>query len=235
MRFLYNILFPLFFLLSAPFYFLKMWRRGNWRRGFGQRFGRYDMRLRQSVTNRHVLWLHAVSVGEVNLCTQLIDALEPRLPNLKFLVSTTTTTGMAELKKRLPQRVTRIFYPIDLRAATRRATRTFHTVGVVLVEAEIWPNFLWQQRDHNVPIFLVNARLSEKSFRGYRRYRLFFRKIFASFAGVGAQNEADAERLRQIGCQPEAVHVVGSLKFDAPRHSMAVRASRRRHAPHDAR
>jgi 3-deoxy-D-manno-octulosonic-acid transferase len=216
MRFLYNIFFPLLFLVSAPFYFVKIWRRGGWAKGFRQRFGRYDMRLRQSVTNRHILWLHAVSVGEVNLCTQLIAALEPRLPNLKFLVSTTTSTGMAELRKRLPQRITRIYYPIDLRGATRRAARTFHTVGVVLVEAEIWPNFLWYQRDHNVPLFLVNARLSEKSYRGYRRYGFLFRKIFASFAGVGAQSEADAERLRQIGCRPGAIHVVGSLKFDAP-------------------
>jgi 3-deoxy-D-manno-octulosonic-acid transferase len=216
MRLLYNIIFPLFFLLSAPFYFLKMWRRGGWTRGFGQRFGRYDTRLRQSVTNRHVLWLHAVSVGEVNLCTQLIAALEPRLPNLKFVVSTTTTTGMAELRKRLPQRITRIYYPVDLPGPTRRAARTFHTVGVVLIEAEIWPNFLWHQRDYRVPVFLVNARLSEKSYRGYRRLSWLFRPLFASLAGVGAQNETDAQRLRELGCRPEAIHVVGSLKFDAP-------------------
>ena len=93
MRFLYNILFTVFFVLSSPFYFWKMWRRGNWREGFGQRFGKYDHKFKQRMTNRHSLWLHAVSVGEVNLATQLIKALEVRVPNLKIVVSTTTSTG----------------------------------------------------------------------------------------------------------------------------------------------
>ena len=83
------------------------------------------------------------------------------------------------------------------------------------MEAEIWPNFLWVAQDLDIPTFLVNARLSEKSFRGYRFFRFLFRPLFASFAGVGCQNEADAQRLRQLGCQPEAVRVVGNLKFDA--------------------
>ena len=101
-RTLYNILFMLCFVLSSPYYFWRMWRRGNWRTGFGERFGQYDPKLKQALTNRHAIWLHAVSVGEVESCTQLIRALEPRLPNAKIVVSTTTTTGMGELKKRLP-------------------------------------------------------------------------------------------------------------------------------------
>src|SRR6266853_4836729 len=100
MRLLYKILFPIFFVLSSPYYFLRMRRRGNWQNGFGQRFGAYDAKLKQAITNRHTLWIHAVSVGEVNVCTQLIAALEPRLPNLKILVSTTTTTGMGNLHQR---------------------------------------------------------------------------------------------------------------------------------------
>src|SRR5713101_2332624 len=105
MRLFYNVLFTIFFLLCSPYYFLKMWRRGNWREGFGQRFGRYSSKIKQAVTNRHVLWIHAVSVGEVNICTQLIRALEPRLPNLKIVVSTTTTTGMGELQSKLPSHI----------------------------------------------------------------------------------------------------------------------------------
>src|SRR5688572_25877803 len=105
MRKVYNILFTLFFWLSAPYYFLKMWRRGGWRAGFGERFARYESRVKHSITNSRVIWLHAVSVGEVNLCTQLIRALEPRLPTVKFLVSTTTSTGMAQLRARLPSHV----------------------------------------------------------------------------------------------------------------------------------
>jgi 3-deoxy-D-manno-octulosonic-acid transferase len=80
MRFLYNLLFNIGFALSAPWYFLKMYRRGSWQAGFGERFGLYDAKLKQSLTNRQVVWFHAVSVGEVNLCTQLIKVMEPLLP-----------------------------------------------------------------------------------------------------------------------------------------------------------
>jgi 3-deoxy-D-manno-octulosonic-acid transferase len=215
MRTLYNILFSILFVLSSPYYFRRMRRRGNWRPGFRQRFGRYDANLKQALTNRQVLWLHAVSVGEVNLCTHLIRALEWRLPNIKFVVSTTTTTGMARLRHQLPTHVSKIYYPIDRRKWVRRALAVINPEAIVLVEAEIWPNFLWRASDLRVPVFLANARLSDRSFRGYQRFRLLFRPLFASFAGVGCQNEEDAARLRKLGCQPEAVRVVGNLKFDA--------------------
>lgn len=215
MRSLYNVLFAVFFVLSAPYYFLKMWRRGNWRQGFRQRFGCYGTKLKQAVTNRHVLWLHAVSVGEVNVCTQLIHALEPRVPNLKIVVSTTTSTGLGELQKKLPSHIEKIYYPIDRRKYVQRALKALHPKAVVLVEAEIWPNFLWKLHDRGIPCFLVNARLSERSYRGYRRFAPIFKPIFASFTGVGVQNERDAARLLELGCGPESIHVVGNLKFDA--------------------
>ena len=217
MRLLYNILFPIGLAISAPFYFLKMWRRGNWRAGFSQRSGRYSGKLKQGLTNRDVLWLHAVSVGEVNICTRLIQALEPRAPNLKIVVSTTTSTGMGELQSKLPQHVDKIYYPIDAYKFVRRAITTIHPTAIVLVEAEIWPNFLWQAIDRDIPLFLVNARLSDKSFRGYKRFGFLFRPIFQSFAGVGCQNETDAARLRELGFPPESVHAFGNLKFDAAR------------------
>ncbi len=194
-----------------------MWRRGNWRTGFKQRFGHYDNKIKQSVTNRHVIWLHAVSVGEMNICMQLIRALEPRMPNLKIMVSTTTTTGMAELQKLLPPTVGKIYYPIDRRKYVARALAGIHPNGIVLVESEIWPNFIWRARALGKPLFLVNARLSDRSYPRYKRFGFIFRELFATFAAVGAQNEADAAKLRELGCAPEAVHVVGNLKFDAAR------------------
>ena len=215
MRRLYNALFFLFFLLSAPYYFTRLVRRGRWQEGFRQRFGRYNAKLKQALTNRHVVWLHAVSVGEVNVCTQLIKALEPRAPNLKLVVSTTTSTGMAELRRKLPSHIEKIYYPIDRHVWVRRAVNVIHPEAVIFVESEIWPNFIWRLRDMRIPAFLVNARLSDRSYRGYRRFGFLFRPLFASFEGVGAQNEADATRLRELGCRPEAVQVVGSLKFDA--------------------
>jgi 3-deoxy-D-manno-octulosonic-acid transferase len=217
MRSLYNIAFTILFCLSAPFYFLKMWRRGNWRRGFRQRFGQFDSKVKQALTNSHVVWLHAVSVGEVNICTQLIRALEPRVPNTKIVISTTTSTGMGELQRKLPSHILKIYYPIDRRKCVHRALNVIHPDAVVLVEAEIWPNFVWRLRDKKIPTFLVNARLSARSFRGYKRFGLLFKALFKSFAGVGAQNETDAARLRELGCRPEAIHVVGNLKFDAAR------------------
>jgi len=216
-RTLYNILFTFFFVLSSPYYFWRMRRRGNWWDGFSQRFGRHDAKLKQALTNRRVIWLHAVSVGEVNLCAGLIRSLEPRLPNAKIVVSTTTTTGMGELRKKLPNHISKVYYPIDLRKFVTRAIATIKPAAIVLVEAEIWPNFIWRANSQNVPLFLINARLTDRSYRGYRRFGFLFRPLFASFTGVGAQSDADAARLRELGCRAEAVRVVGSLKFDAAR------------------
>jgi 3-deoxy-D-manno-octulosonic-acid transferase len=215
MRTLYNILFVIFFALSSPYYFLRMWRRGDWLSGFFERFGYYGGDFKQGLTNRQVLWLHAVSVGEVNLCTQLIRALELHMPNIKIVVSTTTTTGMAGLRRHLPGHISKIYYPIDGWRSVNRALGVIRPKAIVLIEAEIWPNFLWRARDLRIPLFLVNARLSNHSYRGYKRLGFLFRPLFASFEGVGAQNEADAERLRKIGCRPDVIRVVGNLKFDA--------------------
>lgn len=215
MPLLYNLLFPVFFLLSAPYYFWKLWRRGGWQQGFGERFGRLPTAKADALAGQRVLWLHAVSVGEVNVCLQLIAALRPQLAGWKFLVSTTTSTGMGELAKKLPVEVERIYYPVDFPWAVRRALATVRPAAFVLVEAEFWPNFLWQVQDQGVPVLLANARVSDKSFRGYRRAGFLFRKLFAKFAAVGAQNEADAARLRELGCRAEAIHVTGNAKFDA--------------------
>lgn len=215
MRTLYNILFTVFFFLSAPYYFMRMRRRGNWRPGFGQRLGKFDNNFKQSITNRDTVWIHAVSVGEVNLATQLIRALDIRMPNVKFVVSTTTTTGMAQLEHLLPRQFGKIYFPIDRRKYVRNALLTVYPEAIVLVEAEIWPNFLWQAREMKIPVFLANARLSQKSYRNYKRFGFLFRPLFAGLAGVGAQNETDAALLCDLGCRPEVVRVVGGMKFDA--------------------
>ena len=214
MRFLYNFFFNIGFALSAPFYFLKMNRRGNWVAGFGQRFGQYDGKLKQALTNRRSIWVHAVSVGEVNICTRLVEALAIRLPLHKFVVSTTTSTGMAELQKRLPADVSKIYYPIDRRKHVQRALGFVNPEAMVFVEAEIWPNMIWGLQRRGIPYFLVNARISDRSFRGYRRAAFLFREFFAGFAGLGVQNDADAERLRILGAAADRIQVVGSLKFD---------------------
>ena len=173
MRLLYNILFPVFFLLSAPYYFWKLVRRGNWRFGFGQRFGAYGG-LRERLKGKRVLWLHAVSVGEANLAVQLVKSMQPHLKDWTVVVSTITTTGMGELERKLPADVHRVYYPIDWLPFVKSTFRALNPAAIVLVEAEIWPNLFWQAKRTNVPVHLINARLSENSFNGYRRYAFLF-------------------------------------------------------------
>ncbi|MGH7977726.1 MAG: 3-deoxy-D-manno-octulosonic acid transferase [Limisphaerales bacterium] len=208
-------MFTIFFVLSSPYYFYRMARRGNWGAGFWQRFGGYDTNLKQAITNRHILWVHAVSVGEANLLVHFVNALEKRAPNLKFVVSTTTTTGMGLLRQRLKPHISKIYYPIDQAGIVNRALTTIHPDAIVLFETEIWPNFIWQARRREIPMFLANARLSDRSFSGYKRYGVLFRQLFASFEGIAAKNEAAAGRFRAVGARPESVRVSGNLKYDA--------------------
>jgi 3-deoxy-D-manno-octulosonic-acid transferase len=215
MRAGYNILFVIFFWLSAPYYIWKMWRRGNWRAGLGERFGRYTPEFKAALAGGPVLWLHAVSVGETGVALQLLAELEPRLPGWRFAVSTTTSTGMGELQRRLPARILRFYYPANLAGVIRRAFAAIQPRALILVESELWPNLLWQAQDRGTPVFLVNARVSDRSFGGYRRFGFLFRPLFARFRGVGCQSPGEAERLAQLGFPAAALRVTGNLKFDA--------------------
>jgi 3-deoxy-D-manno-octulosonic-acid transferase len=215
MQFVYNILFAVFFWLSAPYYFTRMRRRGGWQADFGQRFGRYNAELKTALAKRPVIWLHAVSVGEVGVCLQLIRALEARLPAFQFAVSCTTSTGMGELRRNLPPHILRFYYPVDFAGSVRRAMDVIRPRAIILVEAELWPNFLKEAAKRGARLFLVNARISERSWRGYRRFGFFLRPLFAGFAAVGCQTEGDAKRLTEIGFPAAGVKVTGNLKFDA--------------------
>lgn len=217
MRLAYNCLFPPFFALSSPYYFLKMWRRGNWRNGFAQRFAYYDEPMRLALANRNVFWLHAVSAGEMNVCVELLRVLEALSPRTKFVVSTTTTTGMGELGKKAPPHVTRIYYPLDFPRNISRAFETIKPKAIILLEAEIWPNFLWRAMKDQIPLFLVNARLSDRSFPRYKKASFLFKNLFGGLTAAGAQSEDYAARLRTVGCLPERVQVTGNLKFDSAR------------------
>jgi 3-deoxy-D-manno-octulosonic-acid transferase len=121
---------------------------------------------------------------------------------------------MAEYRKRLPSRITKIYYPVDRRKFVRRAMASINPQAIILLEAEIWPNFLWRAHDLRIPVFLANARLSDRSASRYQKFGWLFRPLFGSFAGVSCQNEEDAQQLRRVGCRPEALQVVGNLKFD---------------------
>ena len=215
MRFLYDLLFAAFFLFSLPCYGFRLWRRGNWRNGFGQRFGFYSAKLKERLQGKRVIWFHAVSVGEVHLCALLIQKLGKRLPGWTIVASTTTSTGMGELRRQLPENAVKIYYPVDFSWIVRRALQTIRPQIVTLIEAEIWPNLLWQLADKQVPVFLMNARLSPRSAKRYRQFRTLFQPIFSRLDGVAVPAKQDAQILKSVGCRANRIQVVGNLKFDA--------------------
>lgn len=210
----YNLAFLVLLLLSLPWLLLRLVRRGQWRPQFRQRFGGFTPAEARVFDRGNVLWLHAVSVGEVGLVVRVAAALQPLLPQARLVVSTTTTTGMAELQRRLPPDIPRIYYPLDLRAWVRRSLSTVRPQAVVLIEAEFWPNFLWQARDSSVPVLLVNARVSQSSRDRYRRLHWIFQDLFGLLSLVCCGSAAEAECMREMGCRPEALRVVGNLKYD---------------------
>jgi len=213
-RLLYNILFPVFLVLSSPWYLNRLIKRGNWKRGFWERFGFYPKTTIESLRGKNVIWIHAVSVGEVNIALQLLKQLQRVLPGMTFVLSTTTTTGREVLHRNATAQMVAIYYPIDLLFSVKRALRTINPMAIIIMEAEIWPNLIWQATDRKIPIFLANARLSERSYKRYRFLRRFFCKVFDCFTLVFAQNQADVSRLCSLGIRPEKIYVVGSLKFD---------------------
>lgn len=216
MRSVYNILFTVVVCAAAPWLFVRLRRRGQWREGFGQRFGRYQPGLiTPTPQGRCRLWLHAVSVGEVNTCVQLLGELKRRAPATDLVVSATTTTGMAALRAKAPRGVVPIYFPLDRNRYVRRALDAIRPDAVILVEREIWPNFLWELRDRAIPVFLINARISRRSHRAYQRYAFLFRRLLATFDLVAAQTTEDAQRLVEAGCPHDSMHVLGSMKFDA--------------------
>lgn len=215
MRFLYDLLFGAFFLFSLPCYGFRLWRRGNWRNGFGQRFGLYSAKLTERLQGKRVIWFHAVSVGEVHLCALLIQKLGKRLQDWTIVASTTTSTGMGELRRQLPENAVTIYYPVDFSWIVRRALQTIRPQIVTLIEAEIWPNLLWQLADKQVPVFLVNARLSPRSAKRYRQFLALFQPIFSCLAGVAVPDKQDATILESVGCRANRIQVIGNLKFDA--------------------
>lgn len=183
-------------------------REPGYRRHLRERFGLYD----SAPNSAPVIWLHAVSVGETRAAEPLVRALLERYPNQRIVLTHTTPAGRAAGESLFGERVERVYLPYDYPAAVSRFLDHFRPRLGVLLETEVWPNLVHACGDRGIPIHLVNARLSEKSFRGYARFAALSRDIFGSLTTVTAQTEDDARRLRDIGARN--VHVTGNLKFD---------------------
>ena len=160
------------------------------------------------------LWVHAVSVGEVNAAAPLVNALLRDHPDRRVLVTTITPTGSERVAALWGARVEHVYLPYDLTGAVARFLKHFRPRIALIVETELWPNLLFACRDHGVPAYLVNARLSERSLRGYRLLRPLIGRALRTMRGVAAQSQADGERFHRLGAEGAKIVVCGNLKFD---------------------
>ena len=207
MRTLYTVLLR----LLLPLVLARLWLRGRrepgYREGVGERFGVY-----RGEKPDKLIWVHAVSVGEARAAAPLVRALAARLPDHRILVTCTTAAGRETLKQLYGDSILAAFLPYDYPEAVQAFLAHFSPRLGVLMETEIWPNLLAACAARGVPVVLANARLSEKSARGYLRWRSLAEPAFGSLALACAQSETDAARLRSVGAR--RVEVTGNLKFD---------------------
>jgi 3-deoxy-D-manno-octulosonic-acid transferase len=197
--------------LALPILLLRLWWRGRREPGYREhvqeRFGIYTVEKPEKA-----LWVHAVSVGEARAAAPLVRELHRLLPDHAVVMTCTTAAGRDTLKQVYGDAVIGVFLPYDYPEAVQSFLETFRPRLAVLMETELWPNLLAQCARHGVPVVLANARMSEQSARGYRRWRALLGPGIRGLAAVCAQSEADAERLRALGA-PRVV-VTGNLKFD---------------------
>ncbi len=212
MYLLYSLLFTLGILLLTPRFLLDAFRHGKYVAGLRERLGR----LPSIETKGHpVIWLHCVSVGETQAARPLAQAILQQLPDYKLVVSTVTLTG-----QRVAREVFRndaaavIYFPFDWAWTVRRALRQVNPKLVLIMETELWPRFLLECRRRNVPVALVNGRLSEKSFRRYNLIRSFIKRVVDCLSLAVMQSEADASRIRALGMDHARVEISGNVKFD---------------------
>jgi len=160
------------------------------------------------------LWLHAVSVGEAQAASALVHALRARIPPITIMVTTTTPTGAAMVRRLFRDEVRHCYLPFDLPTALARFIERARPAALVIMETELWPNLLHCCRRARIPVLIANARLSERSFSRYRRWTGSVRGTLAAVTAVAAQSRADAERFMALGAAESRVHVTGNIKFD---------------------
>jgi 3-deoxy-D-manno-octulosonic-acid transferase len=206
---LYNLALLAVLVAGIPWWLWKMATTHKYREGLSERLGW----VRVHTDKRPTIWLHAVSVGEVLAVSRLVGELERAFPEFRLLISTTTKTGQDLARERFGHE--RVFYcPLDLPWATRAYLKALKPRMLILAETEFWPNLLSGCNRRGIPVAVVNARISDRSWPRYRFFKRIWRPLLSSLGRVLAQSEIDAERLRALGCGPERVTVSGNLKFD---------------------
>jgi 3-deoxy-D-manno-octulosonic-acid transferase len=217
--FLYSLVLALGMLLSLPYWLYQILRHGKYRRGLSERLGRVPTRLLSGgrpIPNAHparIIWVHAVSLGEVLAVGRLVAEMRRVFPQHRVLVSTTTDTGQNLARKRFGAE--NVFYfPMDFAFAIRPYLRVLRPEMIVLAETEFWPNFLRLVRASGARIAVVNARISDRSWPRYRRFGGALREMLGQIDRFLAQTPEDSSRLQSLGADPARVEVTGNLKFD---------------------
>jgi 3-deoxy-D-manno-octulosonic-acid transferase len=215
--FIYNLALIAVLVAGAPWWLFRMITTQKYREGLPQRLGFVPSRFRHAATGlvpqRPIIWVHAVSVGEVLAVSRLVNSLGDALPQYMVVISTTTRTGQALARERFGP--SRVFYcPLDLPWAVRAWLNALRPRLLVLAETEFWPNLLNGCYRRKIPVAVVNARISDRSWPRYQRLRSLWSPFLEPLSRVLAQSRTDADRLDAIGCRPQAVTVAGNLKFD---------------------
>ena len=213
---LYNLLFPVAFLLMLPKFLSRMARRGGYKKHFEQRLGIYGHSTTARLNEAQRIWIHAVSVGEIHIALRFIEAYRKENLGARFVLSTNTSTAHAIGQEQLDRRDVLIYFPVDLPLVMKRAFDAIRPLKLILVECEFWPNLVRQACKRGIPVSLINGRISDSSFRGYMKFRAFTRRLLEMIDPICVQSRQDAERVIAMGARPESVHMLGTAKYDLP-------------------
>ncbi len=211
---IYKLLTYLFFLISSPYFIYKLLTTKKYRAGIKERLGFLDIRFKEIKPGRRRIWIHAVSVGEVIAASLLIKRIRELWPAETLILTTVTETGNNTAKERINEADIITFFPLDIGLSVRRFKSFLKPDICIIMETEIWPNFLKIISENKTPLLIVNGRLSEKSYRGYRIGKIFFKEALKNISFFSMQTDSDAERIMLLGAEKERVCVTGNLKFD---------------------
>ena len=213
MYFIYSLLLTVGFIILLPRFLLDAFRHGKYVAGFRERWG--SLSPIQS-DGRPVIWIHCVSVGETQAARPLVQGLKKKFPQSLIAISTITLTGQNLAREIFKDDAAKVFYfPFDWRWVVRRTLKAINPDVVLVMETELWPGFLRECKVQQIPVALVNGRLSAQSFRRYRPIKSFMTRVLSSLSLAIMQTEADAERLRTLGMDASKTFVFGNMKFDA--------------------
>lgn len=215
MRILYNILLLIAAIPGFLFFFLKMLTTGKYRNSFLQKLGARQKHLLADIGPGPRIWIHAVSVGEVTAAAPVVAALKEEKPAARIIFSTSTETGQGMAQKLVKGADAFIYFPLDIPCCVHHMLSLVRPDVFVLVETELWPNFLAACRKRNISVVMVNGRVSPRSFSRYRRTRFFWRQVLKNVDAAGMISEVDASRIAGMGMDPAKISVLGNAKYDA--------------------